>query len=171
MPRTRRSSRSPVLSGGWEVRGSCLVAAALSILFACRTPPPLTPADLAGMPRSRVEEGEAARRAIGALHGKQVAPLASAIAEYGGDGTLTLYASRFGDPAEAERALETMLGRLREGSTPFAAPVPHPAHPGVWLTKGPGGHHALLRSRDRLLWVQGAAPLVDRASAELVRRR
>lgn len=137
-------------------------------LPACRSsrPATLTPPRLAGLPCTRVEEGETARRSIGALHGKEVAPLASAIADYG-EGRLILYASRFDGPGAAEAALASMLQRLGAGTTPFAAPVAHPSRAGIWLTKGPGGHHALFSRGDRLLWLQGEPQLVDRACGEL----
>ncbi|MCU0222722.1 MAG: hypothetical protein MUF27_01340 [Acidobacteria bacterium] len=146
---------------------SVLLLAVLS-LPACAAPPrELTPAQLAGRPRTRLEQGDAARQAIGHLHGKDVAPVESAVASYGADGRLVLFASRFADAPAAEQTLRAMLGRMAPGGTPFSPPVADPARPGTWLCVGPGGHHALWAAGDVVFWVQGDPAGVAAGRGEL----
>lgn len=140
----------------------CLVPA-----LACSGPPrELTPAQLGGLPRTRLEQGEAAQQAIGHLHGKAVAPLESAVATYGEGGRVVLYASRYPDASAAARTLRTMLDRMAQGGTPFSPPVADPARAGRWLTVGPGGHHALWATGDLVCWLQGDPGTIDAARHE-----
>jgi len=146
---------------------STLLLALLPAL-ACSSPPrELTPPQLAALPRTRLEQGDAARQAIGHLHGKAVAPIESAVATYGEPGRLVLFASRFADAPAAERTLRTMLDRMAPGGTPFSPPVADPAQPGAWLTVGPGGHHALWASDDVVFWLQGDPAALDAARRQL----
>jgi hypothetical protein len=165
----RRSRCTP---GGrpWAVRAVRirLVLLALLPVLACSSPPrELTPSRLAALPRTRLEQGDAARQAIGHLHGKDVAPLESAVAMYGDGGRLVLFASRYPDAASAERTLHTMLDRMAPGGTPFSPPVADPARPGSWLTLGPGGHHTLWAAGDVVYWLQGDPAALDAARREL----
>lgn len=146
---------------------SALLLALLPVLACSAEPRVLTPSQLAGLSRSRLEQGDSARQAIGHLHGKDVAPLESAVAVYGEDGRLVLFASRFTDPSTAERTLRTMLERMAPGGTPFAPPIADPARPGTWLTVGPGGHHALWAAGDVVYWLQGDPAALDAARREL----
>jgi len=141
---------------------------ALLPAVACSSPPrELTPPQLAALPRTRLDQGDAARQAIGHLHGKDVAPIESAVAMYGEGGRLVLFASRFADAPAAERTLHTMLERMAPGGTPFSPPVADPAQPGAWLTVGPGGHHALWASDDVVFWLQGDPAALDAARRQL----
>ncbi len=146
---------------------SALLLALLAVV-ACAAPPrELTPAQLAGRPRTQLETGDAARQAIGHLHGKDVAPVESAVAVYGTDGRLVLFASRFADAPAAEATLRAMLERMAPGGTPFSPPVSDPARPGTWLSVGPGGHHALWAAGDVVYWVQGDPAAVASGCEEL----
>jgi len=165
-----------VISGRGRLLGARIrsalgvIVAFLTLLpsLACLSPPlELTPERLAGLPRTRLEQGDAARQAIGHLHGKDVAPVQSAVAMYGEGGPLVLFASRFADAPTAARTLRTMLDRMSPGGTPFSPPVPNPARPGTWLTVGPGGHHALWAAGDAVYWLQGDPATLDTARREL----
>lgn len=141
---------------------------ALVVGLACTAPPrELTPAQLAGVPRSRLEQGEAARQAIGHLHGKDVAPVESEVASYGDGARLVLFASRYPDPPAAQRTLKTMIERMAPGGSPFSPPVADPTRPGTWLTVGPGGHHALWVAGDTVYWLQGDPAALAAARREL----
>lgn len=154
-------------SGPAYVLGAALLLALLPAL-ACSSPPrELTPPRLAGIPRTRLEQGHAARQAIGHLHGKDVAPIESAVAAYGEGGKLVLFASRFADAAAAERTLRTMLDRMSRVGTPFSPPVADSAWPGSWLTVGPGGHHALWAADDVVYWFQGDPAVHEAARRQL----
>ena len=144
-----------------------LLPALLPALACSSSPRELTPAQLAGFHRARLEQGDAARQAIGHLHGKDVAPIESAVAMYGEGERLVLFASRFADAPAAQRTLRTMLERMIPGGTPFSPPVANPARPGTWLTVGPGGHHALWASGSVVYWLQGDPAALDAARREL----
>ncbi len=159
--RTRRNR------GGRPACALLCAAFALVAALGCRaTPPALTPPQLAGLPRTGLDEGDAARRAIAHLHGREVAPLESAVAGYA-DGRLILFASRFADAGLANRAFGAMLERLASGTSPFSPPLELPDRPGTWLTRGPGGHHALWAAGTRVFWLQGDPALLDAGLREL----
>lgn len=104
---------------------------------------------------------------IAEMHGKQVAPRNSMVADYGARGELRVYVSLYRDDAEAFRVLGTMIRGMRSGRTPFTPPQQETGGSGRWLTFGPGGHHELWVSQGRLYWLQGAADAVQQAAAEL----
>ncbi len=101
------------------------------------------------------------------LHGRDVAPADSTVAEYGQPGQLRVWLSRFPDGVEAERALERMVDGMGSGRTPFAVPRPESGGAGRWITVGPGGHSALWASGRLLFWLQGEPEAVMRAADEL----
>lgn len=146
------------------------VLATLAVPMGCgraATPPaPLTPDALAGRARTNLIEGAAAQNAVGHLHGKSVAPVDSAVAEYDG-GALVLYVSRYADEAGARAAFDAMLTAMRAGRGPFAVPTPWPGREGAWFTTGLGAHHALWRSDRAVCWLQGDPALVSRGASEL----
>jgi hypothetical protein len=134
-------------------------------LAACARAP--LPNRLAGMHRTRAWTGERAARLIAELHGKQVAPRSSMVADYGARGELRVYVSLYQDDAEASGVLGRMIGGMRSGHTPFSPPQQESAGAGRWLTFGPGGHHLLWVSEGRLYWLQGLPDAVQGAAAEL----
>lgn len=137
---------------------------ALVALVACGQAP--LPPRLAGLPRARVLAGEAARRHLAQLHGRDVAPLDSLVAEYG-RGRLRVYVSRYRDSFAAQRALERMLAGLRRGESPFANPTPDPAVPGRWATVGLGAHHLLWAAGRAVYWLEGDPEAVFKAAQQL----
>ena len=141
------------------------LAGGLAVVAACARP--LLPVRLAGLHRTRVWTGERATRIIAQLHGRQVAPGDSIVADYGAKGELRVYLSHYPDDAEAVRVLGTMIGAMRSGATPFTPPRQDTGDSGRWLTFGPGGHHELWVSQGRLYWLQGSPDAVQQAAAEL----
>jgi hypothetical protein len=135
------------------------------LVAACGRAP--LPARLGGLARTKVWQGERAARLVEELHGKAVAPVSSAVAEYGRAGELRLYLSSFPDGAEANRTLAAMLVRLESGETPFMPPRELRDQPGRWFTVGPGGHHALWAAGSSVYWLTGDPLHLQRAAAEL----
>ncbi len=151
-----------------RVRRSHVAALALlALLAACSRLP--VPPRLGGLARQRVWTGARAGQLLDELHGTHVAAAACAIAEYGPDGELKLWLSRFSEPAQAQRVLDVMLARMERGTTPFAAPRQEADDPGRWFTFGPGGHHVLWVSGATLYWLQGEPARLSRGLAELPR--
>jgi len=140
--------------------------ALLAVTVAACGQAPLPPR-LGGLRRSRVWTGERAARMISELHGKRVAPVNSTIAEYGKDGRLRVWLSRYPDPSHAQRAFAAMLARLGSGDAAFTKPRQEPDDPGRWFTVGPGGHHVLWASGASIYWVQADPGLLERALLEL----
>jgi len=101
------------------------------------------------------------------LHGKSVAPNDSIVADYGRQGQLRVWLSRYPDGVEAERVLSLMVDGMSSGRTPFAQPRAQTGVPGRWVTVGPGGHSALWASGRLLFWLQGEPAAVMRAADEL----
>jgi hypothetical protein len=152
-----------VISGRWSVVGRALPIAVL-VVGCARAP---VPARLAGLARGSVLQGERAARLVGELHGRDVAPVSSAVAEYGRGPQLTLYVSAFADGAEANRTLAAMLARLESGATPFSPPRELRETPGHWFTVGPGGHHALWAADHSVYWLTGDPLRLRQAVSEL----
>ena len=152
-----------VVSGRWSVIRKALPIAVL--LAGCARAP--VPVRLGGLTRGKVVQGERAARLVEELHGRDVAPLTSTVAEYGRGAELRLYLSRFPDGAAANRVLAAMLARLESGETPFMPPRELRDQPGRWFTVGPGGHHALWAAGDSVYWLTGDPLHLQRAVAEL----
>jgi hypothetical protein len=148
------------------VRRSVAVGLAAAVVVAACARPPL-PVRLAGLHRTRVWTGERATRLIAQLHGSDVAPGDSIVADYGARGELRVYLSHFPDDSEAVRVLGRMIGDMRAGGTRFTPPHQDAGDSGRWLTFGPGGHQALWVSKGRLYWLQGSPEAVQQAAAEL----
>jgi hypothetical protein len=146
-------------------RSATLLLLAVTALAACARAP--LPVRLAGLHRSRVWTGSRAARMVAEMHGKQVAPANSMVADYGAKGELRVYLSLYGNDAEAFRVLGRMVVGMRSGGTPFAPPQQEPGGSGRWLTFGPGGHSVLWVSGDRLYWLLGSPDAVRQAASEL----
>lgn len=146
-------------------RSVALLLLAVTALAACTRPG--LPIRLAGLHRSRVWTGERAVRMIARMHGKQVAPTNSMVADYGARGELRVYLSLYADNADAFRVLGRMIVGMRSGGTPFTSPQQESGGSGRWLTFGPGGHNELWVSQGRLYWLQGSPGAVQQAAAEL----
>ncbi len=166
-PRRRLSSPPVRLRATAPPATRALSVLALALWLACTCTRPLLPPRLAGLHRTRVWTGERAARLIAELHGKQVAPRSSLVADYGARGELRVYVSLYQDDAEAFGVLGTMIGGMRSGRTPFSPPQQETAGSGRWLTFGPGGHNELWVSQGRLYWLQGLPDAVQQAAAEL----
>jgi hypothetical protein len=141
------------------------VLAVLMLAGACAKP--AVPTRLGGLVRSKVLTGGRAARKIAALHGREVAPRTSVVAEYGRSGALHLYVSEFAGPAAAQRAMTAMLAGLHSGRLSFHAPQRDDLRPDRWFTVGPGGHHVLWVSGSRVYWLAGYPGLFDGAMAQL----
>ena len=148
------------------MRRSLPLALALLVTLAACARPPL-PIRLAGLHRNRVWTGTRAATMIGEMHGKQVVPTSSMVADYGTNGELRVYLSLYADETQAFRVLERMLKGMGSGNTPFAPPRQEPGGTGRWLTFGAGGHHLLWVSKGRVYWLQGFPDVVQGAAAEL----
>jgi hypothetical protein len=136
-----------------------------ALLASCGRAP--LPPRLAGLTRTRVWSGASAARLVAELHGKQVAPPASTVAEYGTRGELRVYLAHFANGASARQALRGMLAGLASGATAFSPPREESGAPGRWSTVGPGGHHLLWMCDSTLYWVAGDPDHVLRAAGEL----
>ncbi len=134
------------------------------VLVGCGQSP--LPPRLADLPRARVLAGEQARRHLARLHGRDVAPADSLVAEYG-QGRLRVYLSRYSDAVAAQRALERMLAGLRRGASPFSRPAADPHARGRWTTVGLDAHHVLWAAGRTVFWLEGAPAMVFRAAEEL----
>ncbi len=110
--------------------------------------------------------GESAARLIAKMHGRDVAPRSSVVAEYGREGELRVFLSVYPNAEEAGRVLARMLDAMRSGGTPFTPPRAD-GDSGRWATFGPGGHHMLWVSHRRLYWLQGLPEAVEQAATEL----
>ncbi len=152
-----------VRRGPWAL---CRVAMLVIVAVTACARAPL-PRRLGGLTRTRVWSGERAARLMEELHGREVAPASSAVAEYGRTGQLRLYRSRFADVATAHGTFMLMLGRLETGDSPFSPPREISEYPGHWFTVGPGGHNALWESDESVYWLAGDPELVQRAVEEL----
>ena len=137
----------------------------LAMAGACAKP--AVPVRLGGLVRSKVLTGERAAKAIGTLHGLDVAPERSFVVDYGRRGELRLYVSHFAGAAGAQRALSAMLAGLQGGATPFRPPRRDRRWPDRWFTVGPGGHHAVWVSGASVYWLTGAPARLERAMDEL----
>ena len=104
---------------------------------------------------------------IAGMHGKQVAPTNSTVADYGARGQLRVYVSLYADDAEAFHVLGRMIVGMRSGGTLFTPPQQESGGSGRWLTFGPGGHNELWVSQGRFYWLQGSPGAVRQAAAEL----
>ena len=159
----RRGFRGP----GSGVRTAGVAAAVVVLAMAAACAKPAVPVRLGGLGRAKVLTGERAAKAIGTLHGSDVAPQRSFVADYGRRGELRLYVSDFAGAAGAQRALSAMLAGLQGGGTPFRPPRRDRRWPDRWFTIGPGGHHAVWVSGASVYWLAGAPARLERAMDEL----
>ena len=147
------------------MRASAPALLVLAALLAGCGQSPLPPR-LADLPRARVLAGEPARRHLARLHGRDVAPPDSLVAEYGG-GRLRVYLARYSDAVTAQRQLERMLAGLRRGHSPFTRPAPDPHARGRWTTVGLDAHHVLWATGRTVFWLEGEPTVVFRAADQL----
>ena len=145
------------------VRASAAACVALGAVLAGCGASPLPPR-LTNLPRSRVLAGEPARRQLAHLHGRDVAPTDSFVAEYG-RGALRLYLSRFSDAVTAQRELARMLDGLRGARSPFARPAADPRIRGRWTTVAAGAHHVFWVAGRTMFWLEGH-PAVEFTAAD-----
>lgn len=127
----------------------------------------VVPPSLGGLKRTRVLAGRQAVALVARMHGQDVAPADTTIAEYGHEGTLRVWVSRYDEGATAQSEFRRMLAGMRGGSTPFTRPTEDRNTPGRWTAVGNGQHHVLWVSEDTLYWLEGDPRVVFRAAAEL----
>lgn len=139
--------------------------AVVAVVVACARP--ALPPRLAGLHRTRVWTGARAARMVADLHGRDVAPHESVVADYGPSGQLRVWLARYPDGVEAAEVLTRMVEGMRGGRTPFSEPHQLPNAPGRWVTVGPGGHSVIWASGPLLYWLQGEPETVLRAADEL----
>lgn len=138
--------------------------ALVAVLAGCGASP--LPPRLANLPRSRVLAGGPARRQLAHLHGRDVVPADSFVAEYG-RGALRLYLFRFSDAVTAQRELERMLAGLRGARSPFARPTADPRVRGRWTTVAAGAYHVVWAAGRTVFWLEGHPAVVFPAADQL----
>lgn len=147
------------------MRRAAALATLAVLLAACgRT---IVPPRLGGLQRTRVLSGRKAVALVARMHGREVAPADTTIAEYGRDGILRVWVSRYDDGATAQGEFRLMLQGMRSGATPFSRPTEDRRTPGRWTTVGNGQHHVFWVSDDTLYWLEGDPRIVFQAAEEL----
>lgn len=147
-----------------------LLAALILHLAGCGDPPVTLPGSLAGLQRSRLLEGEEAKAVVDKLHGRGVTPRRNLVAEYAGArGTATLYYSQYGAADEAESAGRKMAEKIREGNSPFTAPVEiDRGGKKIYLCGGLGQQHYFFPAGDGLYWLAVDPEISSAALSELL---
>lgn len=132
------------------------------------------PAVLAGLARTSLLTGVAARQAVEQLHGTALgAGLDGAwVAQYGGD-KATVWVSRSTRQADAQQLLERMTAKIDQavaaGRSPFTAPVATDvAGITVYELDGMGQKHGYFLTGNDLYWLAAPSTLAARSLGELV---
>ena len=147
------------------MRRAIALASLVLLLVACSRI--IVPPRLGGLQRTRVLTGRKAAALVARMHGREVAPADTTIAEYGRGGALRVWVSRYDDGATAQSEFRRMLQGMRSGTTPFSRPTEDRQTPGRWSTVGNGEHHVLWVSDNILYWLEGDPRVVFQAAAEL----
>jgi hypothetical protein len=132
------------------------------------------PASLAGLPRTNLLTGTAARQEVEQLHGKVLgAGLDGAwVGKYGED-EATVWVSRSVQKVDAQQLLDRMTAKIAqsvaEGRSPFTSPVATDvAGVTVYELDGMGQRHGYFLIGSDLYWVAMPAVLEARGIGELV---
>jgi hypothetical protein len=146
-------------------RRAALLGLGALLLAACGASP--LPSRLAGLPRSHMVVGLQAARLLDRVHGRDVAPADTSVAEYGRGAPLRVWMSRYSDGVTAQRILAEMLAGMRRDDSPFLRPSEDSTMPGRWTTADAAAHHVLWVTGRTLYWLEGRPELVFRAADEL----
>ena len=139
--------------------------AAVVALAACGRSP--LPPRLAGLLRTRTFSGARAARMMREIHGREVAPSDSAVADYGKPARLRVWLTRYPDGVSAHRAFAAMLAALRSPASPFPPPRQDPSRAGRWSTVQGRTHHVFWVSERSVYWLEGDPGVVFTAADEL----
>lgn len=158
-----------------SARAAGITATALLALLVCgcmtdHARLPDLPARLAGLPLVTSMAGDSARREIGMMHGKGVAPRESRIGLYAlGGFRAAVYASRYASSGEAERQLRAMADRMGPGSGGFGHHMRlDVAGIEVHSVIGFGDQHYFYARGAVVYWLTVPAELAHRALAQML---
>jgi hypothetical protein len=125
------------------------------------------PMMLADQPLTSYVEGQDAMADVARLHGSTFEMTDAEIAGYG-DGVVTIWRSGTADPETALDQVERMRERIAGGGSPFEAPHPLHARPGVYATSGMGQKHFFFASRASVWWVSVMPGMAGPVLSELL---
>jgi hypothetical protein len=90
------------------------------------------------------------------MHPSSIAPKQSWVGYYGGGKGITVYASRFDDPAQAQSALSQMRDALGGGNSGFEPPRPSTVEKQQgFTTQGVNRDHFFYARGPWLIWIEG----------------
>ena len=136
-----------------------LLCSALAWGAACSAPsgqdaaPPLA---IGAGQQDRLIEGPQARSMVDAMHPTPVAPVSSWVGYYGVGKGITIYASKFNDPAQAQSSIEAMkttMGQDKSGFTPPESQMV--ARQAGFHTTGVNKEHFFYTRGSWLIWIEG----------------
>jgi len=125
------------------------------------------PMMLADQPLTSYVEGQDAMADVARLHGSTFEMTDAEIAAYG-DGVVTIWRSGTADPETAVDQVERMREGIAGGGSPFEAPHPLRARPGVYATSGMGQKHFFFTSGASVWWVSVMPGMARPVLAELL---
>ncbi len=125
------------------------------------------PMMLADQPLTSYVDGQDAMADVARLHGSTFEMTDAEIAAYG-DGVVTIWRSGTSDPESAVDQVERMRERIAGGGSPFEAPHPLRARPGVYATSGMGQEHFFFTSGASVWWVSVMPGMTRPVLAELL---
>jgi hypothetical protein len=135
-----------------------LLALALPLVVSCgrKAGEALPPLSIGHLAQNRLLEGDRAQAAVTDMHSMSVAPERSWVASYGGAGGVTIYASRFATPTQAETALGQMRAAMAEGKSGFGTSKPETAaRQAGYRTEGLSQSHFFFVRGSWLIWIEG----------------
>jgi len=106
--------------------------------------------------QERYFEAAEAKAMIDRMHPTSIAAVNWWVGYYGGGNGITIYASKFTDPAQAQSALEAMRDAIGQSKTGFAPPqaATIAKQPG-YRTTGMNKEHFFYAHNTWLIWIEG----------------
>ena len=145
------------------------VFAAALLVVSCGQRDHGLPLALGGLPLARIVDGNEAKEAVEALHGKPLPAVFHLIATYGDVGeATTLYVSRYTSSEAARSDLMRMAMKLAKGNAVFTpVQIGEMGSAARFRTSGLGLEHLFFRHDSLLLWLQSPPSHTASVQADL----
>ena len=106
--------------------------------------------------QARYLDGQQAQSVVNTMHPTPVTPTTSWVGYYGGGIGITIYASKFASPAEAQSALDGMRAGIAKENSGFSEPTTRVvAKQNGFHTEGVNKQHFFFVRNSWLIWIEG----------------
>ncbi len=122
------------------------------------------PTQIAGLGRIRYITGQQAVQEFSSLHGEQFALTSGAVASYGRDGQITVWAAGAPLDFQTGQLVAEMHAKISDGNSPFKeVGIFQQSGRTIYAVQGMGQNHYYFQSKNLVIWLAAEPAIADEA--------